>query len=72
LDEQKKAFENRHGVILGRRVRVELVEHDRPLEGMLQLVTDAQADRRHLRFRLKGLEFSPAEIASIVRLDEPG
>jgi hypothetical protein len=72
LDANKRAFETRWGVILSRRVRVSLKDHAKPLTGILELLTDPKkrAASRPM-FRLKGLEFSPAEIESIVQLDAP-
>lgn len=67
---KQHAFEARWGVILSRRVRVSLTDHAKPLVGMLELLAGPQhraAGRP--RFRLKGLEFSPADIASIVQVD---
>ncbi len=70
LDAKKRAFETRWGVILSRRVRVSLVDHAKPLTGILELVSDSKrnpTDPPH--FRLRGLEFTPSEIESIVQHD---
>lgn len=70
LDEQKRAFESRWGIILGRRVRVQLAAIDRPLEGIVRVVSAESArSPSQLRLRLGRLEFSPAEIESIVRVE---
>lgn len=74
LDARRAAFEKRWGVILGRRVRVKLLDRDLPLEGKLVLLDEENAthpSRRHrnLRFHLQGKEFCLAEIESVVRLD---
>lgn len=72
LDAQKSALESRWGVILGRRVLVTLHHLDRPLEGIIHVLDNPRADGvRPLRLRLGRIEFSSAEIASIVRLDPP-
>lgn len=72
LEIKKRAFESRFGVILGRRVRVQLVGELRPLEGMIHLVSKNLNQPGHkLRFQLGSREFSASEIESIIRLDEP-
>lgn len=70
LDERKQAFERRFGVILGRLVRVSLSHHRMPLEGIIRLASDQQnMGTKHLRFRLREIEFSVHDIESIVSLD---
>lgn len=70
LDAKKRAFEARWGVILSRRVSVSLKDHAKPLVGILELVSDPKKrDASRPLFRLKGLEFTPAEIESIVQVD---
>ena len=74
LDARRAAFEKRWGIILGRRVRVKLVDRDLPLEGKLVLLRMGDSNhpgkgRPKLRFHLQGSEFSHAEIESVVRLD---
>ena len=72
LDEQKRAFESRWGIILGKRVLVQLIGIDRPLEGIVRVVsTESARTARQLRLRLNRMEFSPAEIESIVRVEDP-
>ena len=72
LDAKKRAFETRWGVILSRRVSVSLKDHAKPLTGILELVTDPKrCNATRPMFRLKGLEFTPAEIESIVQIDAP-
>jgi hypothetical protein len=72
LDAKKRAFEARWGVILSRRVSVSLKHHAKPLAGILELVAEPkQRDVTRPLFRLKGLEFGPAEIESIVQEDGP-
>ena len=70
LDAKKRAFETRWGVILSRRVSVSLKDHAKPLCGILELLTDSKhRDAARPVFRLKGLEFGPAEIESIVQVE---
>ncbi len=72
LDAKKHAFEARWGVILSRRVSVSLKDHAKPLVGILELLGESKAKKRDPNrptFRLKGLEFSPADIESIVQID---
>jgi hypothetical protein len=70
LDAKKRAFETRWGVILSRRVSVSLKDHAKPLTGILESLADPKnRDVSRPMFRLKGLEFSPAQIESIVQID---
>ena len=70
LDAKKRAFEARWGVILSRRVSVTLKGYSKPLTGILDLIADSKKkDASRPMFRLKGLEFSPAEIESIAQID---
>lgn len=67
---KQRAFETRWGVILSRRVCVSLRDHAKPLTGILELLAGSrQSAAAAPMFRLKGLEFSPAEIESIVQVD---
>ena len=73
LEEKKRAFEVRHGVIIGRRVRVQLVGELNPLEGMIY-VTSKPNDLPSTKLRLimGKREFGTSEIESLVRLkDDP-
>jgi hypothetical protein len=68
LDEKKRAFESRWGVVLGKRVRVWLKNHAKPLCGMLEWLEPAKGGiNGPPRFRLRGLEFGHEEIESIVQ-----
>ena len=69
LDEKRRAFESRHGVILGRRVVVQLAGHDKPVEGVVHVIPP-QPDEppAGVRFTIRGIEFQPGEILSIVRV----
>lgn len=71
LDAARKAFEKRWGVILSRRVRVILEDHEKPLEGLLRLVS-GNGKKTHAppEFELCGLRFTPAMIQSIVQTDD--
>ena len=70
LDAKKRAFEARWGVILGRTVCVSLRHHVKPLTGMLEWVTDPKKVLpKSPVFRLKGVEFTVAEIESIVQVE---
>lgn len=72
LEEKKRKFETRWGVVLGKRVTVWLRDHAKPLSGRLEWMQDraAGADAPP-RFRLRGAEFGVEEIESIVRDEEP-
>ena len=70
LDAKKRAFEARWGVILSRRVNVLLKDHAKPLCGILELLADPKnRNASKPLLRLKGLEFTPADIESIVQVD---
>jgi len=70
LDERKRGFERRFGVILGRLVRVSLAHHRMPIEGIIRLASEQQnTGAKHLRFHLREIEFSVHDIESIVGLD---
>lgn len=72
LDAKKRAFEMRWGVILGRTVCVSLRDHVKPLTGKLEWLSDPKkAAPKTPTFRLKGVEFTVAEIESIVQVDNP-
>ena len=71
LDAKKRAFETRWGVILSRRVSVSLKDHAKPITGVLEWVSDPKGKRGSVPiFRIKGLEFGPGEIESIVQVEE--
>ena len=69
LDAKKRAFETRWGVILSRRVTVSLRHHSKPVTGILEWVQDKKKRSDVPVFRIKSLEFTPAEIESIVQAD---
>jgi hypothetical protein len=72
LDAKKRVFEARYGVILGRRVRVQLAGELNPLEGMIHLISkDPKQPAVKLRFQLGTREFIASQIESIIRLEEP-
>ena len=71
LDEKRRAFEARWGVVLGKRVTVWLTDHAKPLTGMIEWLEPAKAERNAPPcFKLRGLEFGVGEIESIVQ-EEP-
>lgn len=68
LEEKKREFESRWGVVLGKRVTVSLRHHAKPVSGMIEWIEPPSAQRDHPpRFRLRGLEFGPDEIESLVQ-----
>lgn len=72
LEEKKRAFEVRYGVMIGRRVRVQLIGETYPLEGMIYLISQKTPPSAiKLRLGLGSREFTPLEIESIVRLEAP-
>lgn len=72
LDAKKRAFESRWGVILSRKVCVTLKDHAKPLVGILEWKSDPKKGRNTPPiFKLRGLEFSPVEIESIVQVETP-
>ncbi len=73
LDAKKRAFETRWGVILSRRVTVKLRDFAKPVTGLLRILEDAKAhSHRPPRLEIKGIEFTPAEIESIVQTEDGG
>jgi len=68
LEGKKRAFESRWGVVLGKRVTVWLKDHAKPLSGMIEWQEPTRSERNEPpRFKLRGLEFGPGEIESIVQ-----
>ena len=69
LDARKRAFETRWGVILSRRVSVKLRDMAKPVVGLLEwtAVPGSPADAPPV-FRIRKLEFRPAEIESIIQV----
>jgi hypothetical protein len=67
LDDERRKFESRWGIVLGRPVRLKLSFLDRPIEGVVSL---AQGSPRRKpdspRLRLGNLEFTSAEVESVV------
>ena len=71
LESKKRAFETRYGVILGRRVRVQLAGELNPLEGMIHLISkDTRLPGAKLRLQLGTREFTASEMESIIRIDD--
>jgi len=72
LEERKRAFETRYGVIVGQRVRVQLIGEMNPMDGMIHVVSqNPGTPASKLRLLMGQREFSPTEIESIIRLDDP-
>ncbi len=69
LEEKKRVFEVRHGVIIGRRVRVQLRGELNPLCGMIYLVSQKNPHST-AQIRLGLREFTPLEIESLVLLED--
>ena len=71
LDERKRAFERRYGVILGKHVQVRLHNVEPVLVGIVRLVSNrTPANSKQLRFAIGAREFVAAEIESIVALKQ--
>ena len=72
LDRKKRAFEVRWGVILGRSVCVTLLNHAKPISGILEWVNDPKNMKlKSPQFRIKGISFNLSEIESIVQQESP-
>lgn len=70
LEEKKRAFEVRHGVIIGRRVRVQLRGELDALEGMIYLISQKTPNSTaQIRLSLGNREFTPSEIESLVLME---
>lgn len=70
LDEARRAFEKRWGLILDKPVRVSLDGHARSITGVIRLVSPARrADPGKIRLCVNTLEFHPNEIESITTPD---
>ena len=69
LDARKRAFETRWGVILSRKVSVKLRDMAKPVVGLLEWTTvPGSAPDAPPVFRIRKLEFRPAEIESIIQV----
>ncbi|MGD9417392.1 MAG: hypothetical protein Q7R22_000510 [Verrucomicrobiota bacterium JB025] len=74
LDRRRREFEVRWGVIIGARVRLQLVNHSKPVEGIISLIETRgkpQGLSARPMFSIHGIEFSHGEIESVMRLDQP-
>jgi hypothetical protein len=70
LDAKKREFENRWGVILSKTVTVSLVNHVKPITGILEWVKAPKGKKEDVpRFRIRSLEFTPNEIESITQTE---
>lgn len=71
LDQRKREFEARWGVILGSTVSVGLKDHAKPLLGRIEWITSKKRDGAEKpRFKIRSVEFGAEEIESIVQLEE--
>ena len=72
MDKRKRAFESRWGIVLSSPVRVTLTDRPQELEGVIHLIPNKKSSTaQHMRLRLQGVEFTPLEIESLVRMDAP-
>lgn len=73
LAARKLAIEQRWGIILGKRVQVQIKGIDKEYEGTLTLVEqkDSKSPPLLSLSSLKKLHISPSDIRSLTRLDEP-
>lgn len=70
LDERKRAFESRWGIILGTKVLLQLRSHLRPITGIITLIEEKSAAKpRQPHLRIGSIDFCPNEIESIMRID---
>lgn len=71
LEEQRRCFERRFGIVLAKPVEVLLKNHDLPLSGILQIVNPepSKVTPNQLTLKLKNLEFKLSDIVSITRAD---
>ena len=69
-DAARRAFEQRWGIPLGKRVRVQLQGEACEREGVLRIaeVRPAMTAAKHLRLRLDAHEFASTAILSVVRV----
>ena len=65
IDSQKKAIEHRWGVILGRRVRLQLKGYDKAVEGVIRVENHT---RKTPLLRINDLRFTPAEIDTLSQI----
>ncbi len=69
-EERQRAFEARHGIVLGRRARVQLRGENSPLEGVIRMVPkQPKGTPAQLRLTVGPREFVVAQIESVVALD---
>lgn len=72
LEAERRQFESRWGVIVGRKVRVQLRDHAKAVEGILELrVPAGRGGKKAPVLRLGSLEFCPSEIESVVAVERP-
>lgn len=69
LDQAKRKFEHRWGVILERPVCLQIRGYARPIEGRIHLISPPKGkDAKAIRLRIGNLDFNPNEIESISTL----
>jgi len=70
LDAQKRAFEARHGVILGTKVQLQLRDFASPLTGTIHLVQKrSTSGNSKPLLQIGSVQFSPDDVESVLRLD---
>lgn len=70
LDAERRALESRWGVILDRRVSLKLTSFEHPFVGVVSIRPRPRSGAsKALLLRINDVEFTPAEIESVVRLD---
>ena len=70
LERKQHEFESRWGVILSSKVRISLKNFAKPIEGKIEILSNPKNPRDGQPvFRIKGLEFTAAEIESLVQAD---
>lgn len=70
LEQRQREFESRWGVILSRKIRVSLKNFAKPIEGRIEILSNPKNPRDGQPiFRIKGLEFTAAEIESLVQVE---
>ena len=66
MDAAKRSFEHRWGILLGKRVRVQLRGEPREREGILRMVEEPSS--KSLRLSLDGHVFGSTQIESVSRV----
>lgn len=70
LEAKQREFEARWGVILSKNVSVSLRDFAKPIVGRMEIISNPKSPRDGLPvFRIKSLEFTAAEIESLVQVE---